>query len=180
VARRSSTVLAAVATAVLLAACGTSTGGTGGQGARAPLPAGRVPAEISKMVCAAEAQREMADALGVGAVVQTPTWVAHRYTCRWTYPDGSFVLSVKELSSWAETYAYFHMLGAELGDTGTVRNLGQGAFTTTNGSVVVRKDWKILLVDISGLPARFGVPPTSAADVGLTVADVILGCWAGD
>jgi hypothetical protein len=46
--------------------------------------------------------------------------------------------------------------------------------------VVVRKDWKVLLVDSSGLPAQFGVPSTSSGDVAVTVADVILGCWAGD
>ena len=46
--------------------------------------------------------------------------------------------------------------------------------------MVVRKDWKVLLVDDTGLPAQFGDPPTSAGDVAVTVADVILGCWAGD
>jgi hypothetical protein len=46
--------------------------------------------------------------------------------------------------------------------------------------VVVRKDWKVLVVDSSGLPAQFGVPPTSSGDVAVTVGDVILGCWAGD
>jgi hypothetical protein len=46
--------------------------------------------------------------------------------------------------------------------------------------MVVRKDWKILTVDISGLPAQFGRPPTSRGDVAVTVADVILACWSGD
>src|SRR5450755_1412163 len=59
-------------------------------------------------------------------------------------------------------------------------NLGQGAFRTSSGDVVVRKDWKVLLVDVSGLPSQFGVPPTSATDVAFTLADLILGCWAGD
>ena len=58
--------------------------------------------------------------------------------------------------------------------------LGEGAFQTTSGSVVVRKDWKVLLVNNAGLPAQFGVPPTSSGSVAVTVADVILGCWAGD
>jgi hypothetical protein len=90
------------------------------------------------------------------------------------------VLSVKELSSWSQTKGYFAMLGQQLGDTGPLGNLGQAAFTTTDGSVVVRKDWKVLLVDISGLPAQFGVPPTTKSDIADTVSDVILGCWAGD
>ena len=46
--------------------------------------------------------------------------------------------------------------------------------------MVVRKDWKVLLVDNTGLPPQFGVPPTSSTAVAVTVADVILGCWAGD
>ena len=126
----------------------------------------------------------MASALGETAQVATPTWTDHRYACTYAYPNsspaGSFGISVKELSSWAETYAYYDQLQAELGNSRTLESLGQAAFQTTDGSVVVRKDWKVLVVDNSGLPAQFGVPPTSAAAVAVTVADVILGCWAGD
>jgi hypothetical protein len=122
----------------------------------------------------------IASALGVTADVSTPTWVDHLYSCTYKYPTGSMVLSIKELSSWSETFAYFDGLGARLGHAQSLRNLGQGAFQTTDGSVVVRKDWKVLLVDTSGLPPQFGVPATSSADVAVTVGDVILGCWAGD
>jgi hypothetical protein len=89
-------------------------------------------------------------------------------------------LSVKELSSWAGTAAYYQLLVHRLGKSRDLENLGQGAFQATDGSVVVRKDWKVLLVDIAGFPAQFGVPPTSSGSVAVTVADVILGCWAGD
>jgi hypothetical protein len=132
------------------------------------------------MVCQKKAQGELAEVLGVTAVVQTPTWADHLYSCRYQYPDGSMVLSVKELSSWAQTKGYFATLGQEQGDIGSLGNLGQGAFTTGNGSVVVRKDWKVLVVDISALPPQFGVPPTSRGDIADSVSDVILGCWAGD
>jgi hypothetical protein len=132
------------------------------------------------MVCQNEARKEIASALGEAATVSDPTWVDHLYSCRYSYPAGSMELSVKELSSWAETRAYFKMLADQLGKKRNLENLGQGAFQTLNGSVVVRKDWKVLLVDSSGLPARFGVPPTSSGDVAVTVGDVILGCWAGD
>ena len=70
--------------AVALAACssspaashGTTTGGGGTTStSKAPLPAGPTPSDISKMVCAAEAQREIAQALGVVSMtVRTPTW----------------------------------------------------------------------------------------------------------
>ena len=58
-------------------------------------------------------------------------------------------------------------------------SLGQGAFTTKNLSAVVRKDYKVLTVDISKLPAHFGVPPDSRADVALNTAATIMGCWTG-
>lgn len=132
------------------------------------------------MVCQDEARSDIASALGEKAAVSEPTWQAHLYSCRYTYPTGSFVLSVKELSSWAQTAAYYRTLGTKLGNARTLQGLGQGAFQTTDGSVVVRKDWKVLLVDSSSLPASFGIPPTSSGDVAVTVADVILGCWAGD
>jgi hypothetical protein len=133
------------------------------------------------MVCSSQNQNEIARALGEPAQIETPTWADHVYACRLLYAGNAFVaLTVKELSSWSETYAYFSMLKTQLGNTGPLNGLGQGAFQAPNGDVVVRKDWKILTVDIRGLPSQFGVPPTPAADVAVTVADVILGCWAGD
>jgi hypothetical protein len=174
-------VVAALAVSAVSAACGSTTpAAPTAPKTTVPLPAGPLPSEIAKMVCQKKAQGELAEVLGVKAVVQTPTWSDHLYSCRYQYPDGSMVLSVKELSSWAQTKGYFAMLGQQLGDVGTLGNLGQGAFTTGNGSVVVRKDWKVLLVDITGLPPQFGVPPTSKADIADSVSDVILGCWAGD
>jgi hypothetical protein len=161
-----------------LAACGPSVQANAVR--RVPLPAGPHPSEIAKMVCQDDAQRELADALGVKGVVGTRTWVDHRYTCPYHYSNGKFVLSVQELSSWKQTYAYYHSLGRQLGDTRSLANLGQGAFQTTDGSVVVRKDWKVLLVNVAGLPAQFAIPPTTPTNVAVTVADVILGCWAGD
>jgi len=120
------------------------------------------------------------ETLGLTAEVTDATWVDHRYSCRYKYPDGSFDLSVKELSSWPETFGYFRGIGNQLGNVETLGDLGQGAYQTSGGDVVVRKDWKVLFVDIAGLPAQFGEPPTSAPDVAYTVADIIMACWAGD
>jgi hypothetical protein len=126
------------------------------------------------------AQSEMSQELGVTASVGDRSWVDHRYSCTYAYPNGAIVLSVQELSSWDQTFSYYQGLASQLGNTETVANLGQGAFRTTNGDVVVRKDWKVLLVDVSRLPSQFGNPPTSSSDVAYTVADIILACWAGD
>ncbi len=176
---------ALLATGLLAAGC------SGGQSAsprvstvRAPRPAGAVPSPISVQVCSHEAQTELANALGEQATVSAPTWADHRYACTYDYPRappaGSYEVSVKELSSWSETYAYFDALAAAQGKSRDLEALGQSAFQTTDGSVVVRKDWKVLVVDDTGLPPQFGIPPTSSAAVAVTVADVILGCWAGD
>ncbi len=171
--------VALVAITVSLAGCSGS-GTAAAPTTEAPEPAGATPSPIAKMVCASEAVGEIDSALGEKATVSAPTWVDHTYSCRYGYADGSMELSVKELSSWAETKQYFNAQGVALGRSRDLSGLGQGAFQTRDGSVVVRKDWKVLLVDSSGLPAQFGVPPTSSGDVAVTVADVILGCWAGD
>jgi hypothetical protein len=133
------------------------------------------------MVCSDQTQRELSNVLGVTPEQPVaPTWADHVYTCRLAYSNGTLVLTVKELSSWSETLSYFRGLGDTLGNIGRLTGLGQGAFTTHNGSVVARKDYKVLLVDVSGLPPSFGAPATSSGDVAYTVTDVIMGCWAGD
>jgi len=173
-----------VVTAWLVAAALVSAGCAGGAATstttRAPQPAGIVPSPISLMVCAHEAVKEIDSALGETAAVSDRSWVDHRYSCRYGYPSGSMTLSVKELSSWDETRAYFADDAVTSGRARDLPGLGQAAYQATDGSVVVRKDWKVLVVDTTGLPPQFGVPPTSSGDVAVTVADLILGCWAGD
>ena len=67
---------------------------------------------------------------------------------------------------------------AEVG-TGELKGLGQGAFTTRDDGAVVRKDYKVLLVDTSRLPAQFGSPPQTRSEVATNVAAAIMGCWTG-
>ena len=55
-------------------------------------------------------------------------------------------------------------------------SLGEGAFATAT-NVFVRKDFMVLDVDVSDLPAQFGEPPRTSADVRLAVAQTLLGCW---
>lgn len=143
-------------------------------------PAGVNPSVSAQMICATEAQRDIAESLGVTPTRLTPpTWVDHVYSCTYVYPNGSFTMSVKELSNLAETKAYFDQLGVRLGRKGDSIALGQGAFATADGSVVVRKDFKVLYVDVSKLPATFGQPPQQRADVALSAAAVLMSCWTG-
>ena len=167
----------AVLTVVLgIAGCGS----VNASSAESPKPAGESPSAIARMVCAGEAAGEIAQVVGAKASVTAPTWADHLYSCGYLYREGTMVLSVKELSSWTQTYAYFDELAETLHKTAPVKGLGQGAFVVSDGSVVVRKDWKILLVDISGLHGMVGSPPNSRSTVALDAAAVILGCWSGD
>ena len=134
------------------------------------------------MICARETQREIAETLGVHTTEPVvPTWINHLYSCRYTYHQSFMVLSVKELSNQAQTDAYFTSLAHRLGQSQRPSPLDRGAFFTTNNrSAVVRKDYKVLLVNITGLPAQFGAPPETRADIAVKVAATIMGCWTGD
>jgi hypothetical protein len=155
--------------------------GTGASSVRhVAQPAGRNPSESARMVCAPEAQTDLASALGVTTTaVSDPTWVDHLYSCRYMYPDGTMALSVKELSSRSATTAYYTSLRAQLGEAERLSGVAQGAFVTTNGSLVLRKDYKVLLVDTSGLPVPFGSGYETRDQVALGVGMTVLGCWTG-
>ena len=158
-----------IAITMLLAACGSTTA-TSDANASAPSStavlevAGPKPSASAQMICAKEAQSDIAASVGLEpSNVTKPSWNAaeHIYSCDYDYGiGGRIALSVKELSSTAETTSYFDTLGGRLG-RGRGLDIAQGSFPTNNGSFVVRKDYKVLLIDVSDLPAQFGVPPTS-------------------
>jgi hypothetical protein len=140
------------------------------------------PSKSATMICSDEGQKDIAAALGgtKPVSVTTPTWSDNRiYSCTYVYPSGAVTLSVKELPTKSATKSYFASLSQSLGRQGTKLPLGQAAFRTTNGSVVVRKDTKVLLVDVSRLTADLGVPPEKADQAAGNVAAAVLGCWTG-
>jgi hypothetical protein len=144
--------------------------------------AGPNPSVSARMICADEARKDIATkAVGVDTVRPlNAKWSNHVYSCDYLYRGGvKMTLSVKEMSSAAETTAYFDALGKKLGRGADLRELGEGAYQTRNGSAVVRKDYRVLLVDVSRLPARFGKPLSARSDIGDGVADTIMGCWFG-
>jgi len=169
-----------------MASCGGSTpatppGHSPTATGHAAQPARAAPSAAAKMICARETQTELAAVLGVHTTQPVvPAWADHLYSCRYTYHNGFMVLSVKDLSSRAETDGYFTSLAHRLGQAQRPQAIDRGAFfTTRNSSVVVRKDDKVLLVNISGLPARFGAPPYTRADIAIKVAATIMDCWTG-
>ena len=176
---------------LLLAACGSS-GKSAAPTTTAPAgptttvhvaqPVGAKPSKSAQMICEKEAIDAIeASATGVKTTsITTPTWNDHVYACDYMYPGGVKIgLSVKELSDAAETTAYFDSLATKLGKAKDVSDLGQPAFQTHDGSIVIRKDYKVLTVDVSKLPAQFGVPVAPRGDVAINVASTLMGCWTG-
>lgn len=178
-------VLAGFACMLSVTSCGSSKPATppgNSQNATVHIaqPARATPSASAKLICAPETQNDLTAVLGVRTTQPVvPTWANHLYSCKYTYHKAVIALSVKELSSKTETDRYFTSLAHRLGQTQRFWTLGQGGFTTKNRSVVVRKDYKVLLVDISGLPAQFGKPPYNRGDIALSVAETIMACWTG-
>lgn len=132
------------------------------------------------MVCEKEAQDDIGTLLGVNPTQVGPVQYANHVTsCRYTYTDGTFDLSVQDLPDDPATVAAYDALGAHRGRVQNLDLPGASAFTTSDGSVVLRKDTKVMLVDVTGLPATFGQPPVSRADAALLVTKAVLGCWTG-
>jgi hypothetical protein len=155
---------------LLFAACGGSQA----------QPATAHPSISAQMVCRPETQDEIANVLGVRTIAPvSPSWIAHLYSCRYVYSFGTMRLSVKELADRSTTSGYYNAIKNGLGVQQDLGGLGQGGFAAPNGTVVVRKDYKVLEVDTSGLPLQFGSPPTLRADNAITVAATIMGCWTG-
>ena len=168
-----------------LAACGSSGGGNAGSpvptNPKPVLTVGSAPSTSSKMICG-EAKGDIANALGVKpAQVTTPTWTDDVYSCTYVYPDGSITLSVKEVNGIPAAASYFRGLKTTLGvEPGAIApELGQGAFVSKGGGLVVQKDNKVLTIDVTKLPAHFGTPPQSPAEVATAIGGVIMGCWTG-
>ena len=155
----------------------TTAGGTG----HIARPVGAAPSKSARMICSLEAQQEMlADATGVRTTQPAvATWKDGLYSCRYTYGNNVMVLSVKELADKTDTDRYFASLSRQLGKSRDVP-LGQDAFVARDGSVVVRKDYKVLLVDMSELPEQFGSPLDNRENIALNAATVIMGCWTGE
>jgi hypothetical protein len=167
-------VLYLLAVTLMVAACGSAN--RSGSGATV-----RTPSDSAKMICAPEAQGEVGQTLGMTAShPATGAWTAPVYSCTYTFPAGEVVLSVRELTDAAQTTAYFTSVQKKAGTAIQVPDLGEAAFAAADGTVYVRKDFKVLQVDVTKLPAFVGQPPISRTAAAVRVAAVIMGCWTGD
>lgn len=171
-----------VAVLTLAAACGQPTDSLGAPVSAAPTSApADVPSPQAEMVCQPEAQADIQDLIGVVPTKVGPLqYTDHVSTCRYTYPDGSFVLIVQDLPNDITTTKAFEALAGKLGRVDAIDLPDADAFTTTGGSIVLRKDQKVMLVDVTGLPSTFGSPPSPRADAARLIMKAVLGCWTGE
>ena len=188
---RSSVVVALVVAAGLtLAACGSSTKASSPTSTTkvdvlsSPTweKAGPNPSLSAKMVCQKEAATDIAASVGIQQTRVTPfTWMPamHILSCTYVYPKGKITVFVKEMSSEKETTAYFDMITKKYGTTQALQGIGQGAWLLKNNDLVARKDYKVLLIDVSGIPAKFA-PLMTRSDVALNFGVAIMNCWTGD
>ena len=141
----------------------------------------RTPSKSAKMICQREAQDDIARNLGNvrPTTVTAPTWNNAVYSCQYVYPSGVVTLSVKELPERVVHEGLLPGTREDAGAAGPEARPRGGAFRALDGSVVVRKDTKVLDVDVSKLSAPLGVPPQDAPTVAISLAVTVLGCWTG-
>ena len=163
-----------LAVPLLLAGC------AGADAATQHSTAERQPSPTAAMVCGDDVVGDVGRALALPEPpATTATWADPRFTCDYTLPAGRLVLSVQESSSPAAAAAFFDGRRGELGATAPAAGLGERAFTTPTGTVVVVKDAMTLIVDATGLPEVFGANGQRRSAFAYEVASIVLGCWTG-
>lgn len=163
-----------------------SSAGAGSASAAAPSMAAAAqqdtaPSATAKMVCGDDIRGQVSKVLKLGAApVTRSSWANQLYTCTYSLPMGPMVLSVKQSASRAEAAKYFAGLRPSVGHTESSPGLGEQAYSTGTGIVVVIKDNMTLEVNTTKLPAVFGSDGQRRSDLAYEVASDVLGCWTGD
>ena len=136
------------------------------------------PSATAAMICGGDVVDDVTRALSLTAPPATgSTWADQLFTCDYALPMGSLELAVKESPDPAAAARYFEERQAELGDTTPARGLGERAFSTPTGTVVVIKDAMTLTVDATALPEVFGDNGQRRSAFAYEVASIVLGCW---
>jgi hypothetical protein len=157
----------------------TANGAASGTARAAGLPDWNGPSDAAHLVCTTDAVQDISGALGLVLTEPlAPVFKDHLYSCAYHYPGAVLTLSVKDLADPAATTAWFASLrGAAGPGAAALGGLGEAAFQEADGTVVLRKDDTVLVVDVSALPAQVGKPPRSRAAAARTVATTVLICW---
>ena len=147
-------------------------------GGHADHQAGDQPSATAAMICGGDVLGDVTQALSLTAPPATDsTWADQLFTCDYSLPMGPLELSVKESPDPAAAARFFEERQAELGDTTPALGLGERAYSTPTGTVVVIKDAMTLTVDATGLPEVFGDNGQRRSAFAYEVASIVLGCW---
>jgi hypothetical protein len=138
------------------------------------------PSRTAAMVCGDDVVGDVSRALSLpGPPRTTASWADPLFTCDYDLPMGPLVLSVQESADPAAALADWEARRAGLGDSAPAPGLGERAYATPAGTVVVVKDAMTLTVDATGLPEVFGVNGQRRSAFAYEVASIVLGCWTG-
>jgi hypothetical protein len=146
-----------------------------------PAASGTAPTATALMVCGSDISGKITQILKLDRPATThSTFTAGRYSCTYDLPVGPLVLAVQQSPTKAQANSYFRTLRPTLGLTEDQPGLGEQAYSTPTGTVVVIKDSQTLTVDATALPAVFGSQDQKRTDLAYEVASDVLGCWTGD
>lgn len=138
------------------------------------------PSATALMVCGEDIRGKVRQVLALTSPPATSdSFDGDRYSCTYRLPPGPLVLSVQQSGSPAAANRFFAAERARLGGD-VLPGLGEAAFGTGSGTVLVVKDSETLTVDATGLPAVFGSQRQRRTDLAYEIASDVLGCWTGD
>lgn len=133
------------------------------------------------MVCGEETRGNISQILALSTVPGTAaSWADKLYTCTYTLPAGSLVLSVKEAADPDAARVTFQDLQRSTHAAAPIQglaNLGFPAFQTPSSAVFV-KDNFVLTVDAAALPDALGPNQVTRAAFAYQVATTVLACWS--
>jgi hypothetical protein len=180
---------------ILLAGCGATPPATGSpgpspgrsdvsavpaSGSNAGPPTGNPPASAA-MICDADIKSKIREVLGLAGPPSTEwRWSNGVYTCDYDLPMGRMSLQVTVLAGVQQAGTMFDADRARTPGALPLRGLGERAFGTKDGTVLVLKDNQILVVDATRLPEEFGANGQRRTDLAYEVASDVMGCWTGD
>ena len=143
--------------------------------------AGRQPSAAALMICSDDLRDQVRTVLRLSAPAPArSTWQDPLYTCTYTLPMGTMVVSVRESASKPAAREHLRALRTRLGATEALLGLGEQAYATRTGIALVVKDAMTLQVDTTRLPPVFGPERQRRTDLAYEIASAVLGCWTGD
>lgn len=139
------------------------------------------PTATALMVCSDDIRGKVQQVLRLATLPKTSsTFLDGLYSCSYALPIGTLVLSVQTSTGKDALNTYVEAARTTRKATSTLIGLGERAYGSTDGTVLVIKDNETLTVDASDLPPVFGTQGQKRTDFAYEIASDVLGCWTGN